>query len=423
MCRACYAMELGLRAYLLDVKKLVVQGVMAEIQPHLDSENLDEKMFSAQRKQALEIWNTQDHPLSYSNGVLPYLLRAVVPQQRGDGELTQSTEGKKTRTWFAEEVFRQCTNPAARRKPPFIATGDFKPVMRAAIEETTKWMKISGISEGDIISQIKQTIVYTCDVLEISHLPWSANDNASTTVVHDVYCNIGLTGSRPDPTNAIFTMQESGHLRALRTSTQMIEEDPRGEFSLLAVGLTSFATILHKSITPKELTLDNAGLERGSDTIRNLYSAIIGTYDGNKAIHQLALFCALVFAELAPNVFAEKVHPKPVPDDQEQLKRYISALRWSTRQRKGATERPNIITTVTVFLISWLDPASPLRAVRGDDLKAWNTKHSKHSLINYTIHCLQVCTISLQGYFSACFLPFWLSKRKKCSRHGLGEVC
>ncbi|KAH0825872.1 hypothetical protein J3R83DRAFT_7741 [Lanmaoa asiatica] len=383
--RACYAMELGLRAYISDVKNLVIQGVMAEIRPHVESDDLDEKAHAVARKKALETWNAQEHPLSYSDVVLPYLLRAVVPQQRGNGELTQSAEGRQSRAWFAAEVFKQCTNSTLRRRPPFIQDGDFKPVMRAAILETTKWMQRSGLPDNDITTQIKDAIVYACDILEISHIPWSANGSASTKVMHNVYRSIGLAAPQTDPTNSIFTTQESGHLHALRTSVQMIREDPRGKFYILEIRLTGFATILHKSIAPVELSVDNAGLEKGSDIIRDLYARTIRAYDGNNPIHQLALLCALILAELAPNVFAQKDHPRPVPDDQARLKLYVAALDWSTRQRKGITQRSGFIVAGTVFFISWLDRQSPFRALGGEDVKTCNAKHGHKGLSALTL--------------------------------------
>src|SRR5882757_10085175 len=95
----CYAAEIALRVYQEDVKRLVQERVLKELQPILDGGDRSAQRLAKERHTALSRWLDEDHPLAYATNVLPYLLRAVVNTtgNRGNAtlELAESHLGRR----------------------------------------------------------------------------------------------------------------------------------------------------------------------------------------------------------------------------------------------------------------------------------------------------------------------------------------
>lgn len=324
-------------------------------------------------------------PLAYSNTSLPYLIRTVCTQNVGEPHLTQSAIGKQTPAWFADLVLHQSSNVTARRKPPFISGGTARAVFVVAIDEVKKCAQRAAIPEDDISTYISQAIIFVSNHLRISHIPWNKDPQQghrpSNQVMHNVWVSLGSTSTaQPDLRQILLTRTESTHIRALRVSEKLINDDPSGDWSALSVRLQNFYSILHKSAPPIEFTIKNASLDTTTDPIRDVYNYVFNSYNGTRPLHQLALFSAFVFAGLAPNVYPPKDFQKPVPSSPSLLKSYIRRLDWVSRPpKKGASKRACFIVVATVFIIAYLDPASPLRNLLNTNPEAAGPWHSKHS--------------------------------------------
>jgi hypothetical protein len=214
---ACYAAEIGFRVYFDDVKCLVQDSILWEIQPALDGND---------RHTALSQWLDEEYHLLYSSHILAYLLRAIVNTNDGNRklELTKSHLGSKPLSFFIDTIVKQCsTNPTPRRQPPFITGGHFLAVMRVAIDEM-KWCASRDSVEGkDVDLFISEAISHVCQSLKINHIPWSMNQvggggTPSSVIIHDVWLNLGATAIPRPPSSASFlTRQESLQIIALNS--------------------------------------------------------------------------------------------------------------------------------------------------------------------------------------------------------------
>ena len=92
---------------------MVQIGVMSELRPMLHSDDLNEHQFATDRRDALNTWLQQTDPLSFKDSVLPYLIRAVCPQNRQMPTLSISHIGNQNRSWFADIIIDICTRPLA----------------------------------------------------------------------------------------------------------------------------------------------------------------------------------------------------------------------------------------------------------------------------------------------------------------------
>ncbi|KAF8422582.1 hypothetical protein L210DRAFT_931249 [Boletus edulis BED1] len=345
MRRACFAVELGLRSYLADVKNLIRTGVMAEIRDDLSSRNADTRTLALERKSALETWLDQDLPLASSDASLPFLLRALYPRVTGEPSLTYSSIGKQSPSWFTDLIMKQCVDTKSRQSPPFIKDGTARSVLVFSVIEAKKTAELGGIAPSDIHKYISQCIIFICNHLRISHIPWVCNtppgQRRSSTVIFNVWVSLSAASSQSNHARVI--VPESSDTRIARTSQQMILDDPNGQWKALEVQLSDFATILHKRTPPVEFDINYAALNQSPSTeVQEIYNHVFTVYDGTRPMHQLALFCAIIFAGLAPNVHPPpKTHERP-PADPASLRAYVRNLDWHERRSKKGSEMRGI---------------------------------------------------------------------------------
>lgn len=357
---------------------------MKDIRDALSSTNATLRALAFDRKRALETWLDQEHPLASSNTSLPFLLRALYPRDTGEPTLTYSYLGKQTTAWFADLIVKQCTNTTTRRAPPFIKEGTARAVLVVSLHEAMKSATRAAVPTQDIPKYLSQCVILVCNHLKISFIPWSANtlpgQRQSSTVVHNVW--ITLSAPTMESTRNRIILASSGDAGIIRTSQSMIQDDPRGEWKALEVRLQDFASILHKSTPPTEFDVAHAALPASSHEVIDIYNYVFTIYDGTTPLHQLALFCAFIFAGLAPNVYAPpKTHEKP-PSGSAPLKAYIRKLKWCEREgKKGCSNRVPYIVMATVFFIAYLDNNSPIHTLLINQPKSLTSWHSKHSAL------------------------------------------
>lgn len=367
---------------------MVQKGVMAELQPLIDSIDVDEHTNALLRKASLERWLKSNNPLTYTEDVLTHLVHAICPADRIPPELTYASIGKQSISWFSFLLYDIASNPDARRKPPFIEGGSFRSVLAIAITESRSAALKAGMDALPTIALIKEALEFVSSSLKIAQTPWSPNavqgHRPSTSIVHHTWLAI-TPRSAPPPSFSNRTLGPNGasQMLAYRTAQAMVQTDPHGPWSLLRHPLSDFASILHKRCAPEELSLSHAHFDRTAAQVTAAYEATIAAYDADKPIHQISLFCACVLANMAPNVFIPKENDRDKPpQNSKALKNYIRNLGWVSREsRKGTVDRPSYITCGTVFFISVLDETCSVYQKWKKDAgfkKTWFTKHSEH---------------------------------------------
>ncbi|KAG9309436.1 hypothetical protein JVU11DRAFT_10690 [Chiua virens] len=410
MRRACYAADIAMRTYIGDVKNLIQRSVMEELKPALTSEDPETRQLANDRLTGLQCWEDQQYPLSLSRTAVSSLMRALIPHDRATVEITRSDLGRQSLSFFVNRILSQCADPSPRRKPPCIAGGNFRAVMMAAIEEIKKIASRSRVPAADVEKFIKQAIGQTCIEHKIGHIPWTANvggNNQVTTIVHNVWLVID---SIPPPNSSLaapyLAPQASFQARAQRSSETMILNDPAGEWSALDVRLTSFYNVLHKTAPPLELSLSNVITnQKDNDLTRQAYSYAINAFNGALPLHQLALIAGIVFAGLTPSVYVDDKNKSAAPSDLNRLALFVKSLRWACKpNKKGSKDKVLFVVMVTVFVISYLDPNSPIRIALNMDsdtrgISAWLEKHRSKG-----ITLLALCRLGLARPLTACIL-------------------
>ncbi|KAG2125266.1 hypothetical protein BD769DRAFT_1388541 [Suillus cothurnatus] len=186
-----------------------------------------------------ELTYSKEHYEVYFNDV-KHLVYAKVLH-----EIEPALKGNKPISFFVDNVIKQSTNNLPRRQPPFIAGGNFLAVMRIAIEEMKRCVGWDSIQGKDVDSFISEAISHICESLKINHIPWMANPtldrgNHSSTIVHNVWLNLGATGApKPALSVSFITRRESIQVAALNSSAQVQLSDSHGDWSARMKGMNA----------------------------------------------------------------------------------------------------------------------------------------------------------------------------------------
>ncbi|KAG1721838.1 hypothetical protein EDB19DRAFT_1917044 [Suillus lakei] len=427
---ACYAAEIGLRVYFDDVKRLVQDSVLLEIQPALDGNDRHARRTANDRHTALSRWLDEEHPLSYSSNILAYLLRAIVDTNDGNRklELTKSHLGSKPVSFFVDIILKQCsTNPTPRRQPPFITGGHFLAVMRVAIDEMKRCASRDSVTGRDVDSFVSETITHVCQSLKINHIPWCTNPiggggTPSSIIVHNVWLNLGAaTAPKPASSASFLTRRESLQVAALNSSAQVQLEDSRGDWSASDVRLHNFASVVHKVVLPMEWSTDRASLTSSPQYIIDTYNYVQTAFDMSVPIHQLAVIISIAFSGLLPKVYPPKAVQAEIPKASHLLTSYVRDLEWVSRPKKGASNPEPFVTMMSTFIIALYDPESPISVILRSpkpDIKDWVSKHSAKGITTLALCRLGVakpCTSR------ALFSPKWGTDIKELTSSEIAE--
>ncbi|KAI6016457.1 hypothetical protein BKA83DRAFT_4545281 [Pisolithus microcarpus] len=406
--QACYAADVAFKVYFEDVKKLVYNGITSELTPQLSSPQLAVRQSARERQAALSRWMDEKHLLSYNTGILSNLLQAITQPENGKFELTTSVLGKKPTTFIADIMIKQCSRVGNQNQPPFIKGGNFLQVARVAIEEIGKAATRAGRTGSDHNKFIADAICMACEHLKINHVPWSRNPTGgagrpSSAVTYEVWLNLGAKAAPSINTHPmIYPGQQSNASLAYRASKDIQAGDARGEWSVMEVQLNSFDKVLHKVNLPMEWEIGN--IEGGGmpEYIVDAYRYVQNMYDGTKALHQLAIICAVICAGLLPSIFCPKIGD--YPSNKGSYGEFVRNLEWVERDRKGARHAGRFITMVSGFIICLFETGSPigLRIQRGEETSAWWAKHTAKGINAFLLVRLGLASIaSASGFRSA----------------------
>ncbi|KIN93084.1 hypothetical protein M404DRAFT_11489, partial [Pisolithus tinctorius Marx 270] len=378
---ACYASEISLQVYFDDVKQFVFSKVSEELNDLLGSNDNIIRHAARDRFMALARWKDEPCPLSYNQGVLSNLLLAITPSDAGKFDLTTSVLGQRPVTFFVETIITQCARDG-HRKPPFIHTGNFFHVANVAIDEIKAIARRAGIPPLHEHRFMVDAFCCACEALKINHVPWSPNPanragRPSTTVVHDVWLNLGAKALSSTMNSSTLSRSNSALLMAQQASVQIQSSDPRGDWSAIDVQLTAFDSVLHKVNLPSEWDLSHIAGGSSPPYILEAYHFVRNTYDGTKPLHRLAMISAIVCCGLLPKIFPPSLDR--YPSNRSEYQHYVQDLDWVTRTgRKGINDPQPFITMVSAFVINLYEASSPIsqRMRSRADLRPWFAKHT-----------------------------------------------
>ncbi|KAG6369061.1 hypothetical protein JVT61DRAFT_1888 [Boletus reticuloceps] len=387
-----YAAEVSLKSLINDVRMLVKDAVLKELTPIIDEGDLD-AIAARSRKKALHRWFKSKNPLSLEKESHPALIEATVKPVDGVMELKAARPASITVTQFVEDIIGHCSAENPRRKPPFIADGQFVHVTRAAIREVTEFATRQGSCTGkQLQTVIRDGFVTACHTLKINQVPWSAppppgrRGAPSTRVMHDVWMGLGAKNAADLPTSA--AIQDNEMLPAAiarRTSQKITMSDSRGEWYATEIRLKTFHTVLHKSIAPLEILHGTSEGGAGEAYIHEAHAFALATFNISIPIHHLAIIAGIVCAGLLPKIFAcKEVLKEDVPSLQSDFVTFTRSLDWVSREARsrGVTDGPIFLRSVVIFIINLYEEDSPIakRQRNKQSNSKWVCKHTLYLL-------------------------------------------
>ncbi|KAI9456721.1 hypothetical protein HD554DRAFT_2177974 [Boletus coccyginus] len=161
--KAFFAIEIGLRAYITDVKELISTCIRKELADGLSSPDENERALALDRKRALDTWLDQDLALAYSNTALPLLIRAISRSRDTDAAIPSASIGAQTVDWLAELIIKRYNRDHDRstRRPPFIKGGAACMLLGASLSHARRYARNLGIQAGDINQHVKDYLIYS----------------------------------------------------------------------------------------------------------------------------------------------------------------------------------------------------------------------------------------------------------------------
>lgn len=384
---ACYAAEVALRSLVSDVTTLVQTELMEKLAPVI-SEDGPEAGIAVRRKQALITWLKSKSPLSLDNDALPHLIEAIVVPLDGEMILKKSNPATTPLIQFVDDVVAHCKKDRPRRRPPFIADGQFLHVARAAICEVTAFAQRHGLKKEDVVNVVRQGFVAACRKLKIHQVPWSipANGRAgapSTRVTHDVWMDLCAKNPKGPPMSAaILAHSRMPAALARRASQKIIASAPTGEWRVAEVTLKKFHTVLHKTVLPQELLVLGPEEHGVDDYIREAFNHARTSYNPENPAHFLAIIASIACAGLLPAIFAHEEDLGSSVPSPPHYKAYLQELDWVAKPHrnggKGVTDKELFMRVLTWYILCFYDDESPIwnraRARRGDKLAGGNNK-------------------------------------------------
>ncbi|KAG6371988.1 hypothetical protein JVT61DRAFT_9006 [Boletus reticuloceps] len=426
-----YAANVALKSLVNDVKMLVKKGVLEELTPIIEEGGLDAAA-ARSRKKALLRWFKSDNPLSLDQDTHPALIEAIIKPVDGIMALKATRPTSISLMKFVEDIIAHCNAPNPRRRPPFITDGQFIHITRAAIREVTQFAIRQGSCTGKALELIiRDGFIAACHTLKINHVPWSEppvlgrRGTPCTRVIHDVWMSLGAKDAMVPPTSAaIHAHDQTSTAIARRTSQNIVALDSRGEWSACEIKLNSFHTVLHKAISPREMS-EGTGFEGsgGEAYIAEAYEFALSAYDHSKPIHVLALIAGIVCAGLLPKVFACKEVLKAKPNSFSEYTTFIRNMDWISRdtRTRGVNDGPVFLRSVVVFIINLYETESPI-VKRQRREKSKKESSNKKWICKYSAKGITIFLLCRLGLAKARTNKAFGSAQWKVDIEALGEV-
>jgi hypothetical protein len=373
--------HIALQFYLNDIYNLVTSGVKSSIEELRSSDDPIEHQEAQIRLRDLRKWQASEHPLHYNHYI--ELCRLVNP---GGTTLPPSSAGQLVLKDFLASLIPLASG-TSKTKPPYIKGGTFQSILPTAM---TRLQDIARRQIKDPTTFIVEILMRVWVKLYIHNIPWSPvrdvqqRGRSITTTAYNSWSSFGAVsvpnnrlnrGNLRAPERQNAEMQ--AHLKRLR------EEDSDGPWLAGHVRIQDLHTVLHRRQLPEDFKMPQFSEKAAADYVQETYTFVQRTMDLENPLHQLALLYGIVFSRLAPNLFTEK----PRNADHSHVataastKAYLSEIPWTTREKKGLTQKDIIMTMVTTLIVALYEETSPLRQYHKDHKGAlggqWTEKHSK----------------------------------------------
>lgn len=385
---ASYIVDRALDVYETDVRALVESQVRHSTAEVLRSSSPAEKAFAQERISSLDKWLKQPKPFSYGENSYTNLVKAIVddPANLHLG-LPASSLGQKSMSWFAGAIIESESRQGPRTLPPFIRSGQALAIMHIVMKELRTLLAFPGSSDDDMKNSITLLIAQVAVRRQILNIPWAPNPSGvagrpPTTVVHDVWINLGRASSASSVNPIIQGPAARRNEAAARAASHQQDTDVNAPWSALDIPLQDLGSILHREVLPEEWDLTPIVFPAGESYVKETYDWVKTHYSGSKPIHQLALLFGIIFSRILPDIFHEK---KPSNVSNTSTQSFTTSIvrnsPWTApgANKKGVTHPRQFIVMMTTFIIAIYEKESPLRRYMarnsGSLGQPWTDKH------------------------------------------------
>jgi hypothetical protein len=382
--------DIALTMLILDIKKLVQAGVLADIDSRTASATnaIAARESAKARRTHLRVWMEQKKPLDYEGVAFVNLVRAVVADEDAIHlGLPDSYSRLLSFDDLAQSLYSigKQTNPT-RAQAPILSTGSFLPVLRVAIKHLMLLAPTTIPAQVWTKNILKRTATHLC----IRYVPWTKTKEGpgapNRTPVWDSWVRYGLSDN-------VRTVMPAGSLNAAelaaRHAASALEEastsDGNAPWTCAEFTLQTIGTNLNKSVLPTEFTIPTSGEPYVIDT----YTWVRDHYNPRQPLHQYALFVAIMVSRALPALFCPGDNPQSLFKDADtpaKTARIARAIPWVSKVGKKGVLRPApFIGMVTTFIIAIYSKDSPLRirmAGNGGNIgEGWTSKHGTFAVI------------------------------------------
>lgn len=376
-------MQKAFHVYTMDVVTLVMKGVSLEIDPLRQDQDPIIRNQATRRRNALEFWRKQDHPLAFGENAYAQLTRAVQADAESLSQgLPSSNHSQKSLSWFADQILLSIETNGARIKPPFWRSGRALPVFKVVLREAERLLGKT-IADGPTRKLILDFFTKAAFLAKISNIPWSPSHTGFvgrpiTTVTHTVWMSLGQASTIPR------VLHQDDEAVALQQATQQaISVDTRADWSSIDLTIKDLHTIMNRQCLPNEWDIDSMTWPASADNayVKQTYIWVRDTFDGNLPLHKLALCIGVIFSKLLPNI-CHSGKPGTI-DPTSHSSHHVRSAPWvptTSTTRKGNKSAQPFIIMMTTFIIAIYEENSPLRAYMAANKASlgtgWTQKHS-----------------------------------------------
>lgn len=342
---------------------------------------------SARRDRSARTWAKDRFPLAHNPGTV-FLVRALRRGEVDPGAQSLSSLPGSDETFFLEPpvLARRMLKVAQKTKTaaaPLIKKGQLPYLLPPA------WSQFLRIHHGDNEAAGKAFIQGVLDQMLQNRITWvpfkkGQPDGAAASIAHWTRVASGATSS------VIPSDYMTGEEAADATIRRALQSDqnPAAEWSLSGLLIKDCHKYLSRRSPPQEFA--STHLQMSADaSISGQYRWVFTNFRMANIVHRYCLFVAHIFSLSAPN-FDHGPRPtsggggrgsaskQPLAEDIMQSVRDAAWLpTTNSRGDSGKTDRVTMAVTAAVFMISALDPESPVFKSE-IPMPPWTTKHSTY---------------------------------------------
>lgn len=407
--RILAVLEVTFKAFVEDVRAAVIAGVESEINPILEnSDNYRDVAPAVQRREYLERWADQRHPLSYGGHnriILVALIRAVCPDMTiaFDG-LPKSARGQWAITDFIKTLHDMARpNNPIRPASPIIPGGGALGVFKAALDYAYS-IGPSPPTHGHqslILAAMRQMTqeLHIQFVPDTPHRDGPRRGPAPRHPRYNAWSTLGAPDAmvaRPAP----IAMEDTDDVRIARSAAAIMANDVRAPWALDGLRIQNFKDFLDREVPPTTWHIPRT--EANDETYIGLTFTWAYDYACNNIGDyrtQLAIILAFIVSRLCPDVHWDPNEKKNMTkDNQPYTTDFVRKVKWISRDdRHGMSDIGTYFTQLATYILAILHSDSPLRQYMnihnsstgpfGQKYSTFSASHLLHKLIYESLTC------------------------------------